>query len=75
VLRSADKKKVLRGISFLIDGDGRKVAVQIDLKEHGSLWKDFYDSLIMGERADERRESWSDVKKRLPSARQRRARR
>jgi hypothetical protein len=75
VLRGAAKNNLLKGISFLTDSRGRKVAVQIDLREHGALWEDFYDSLIMAERASETRESWADVKTRLPSTRQRRARR
>lgn len=36
----------MQGIQFLIDDQGRKTAVLIDLKEHGELWEDIYDSLI-----------------------------
>jgi hypothetical protein len=65
VLRSGAKNNLLKGISFLTDSRGRKVAVQIDLKEHADLWEDIYDSLIAAERACEPRQRWADVKNRL----------
>jgi hypothetical protein len=36
----------MTGIQFLTDENGRKVAVQIDLRKHGALWEDFYDGLV-----------------------------
>ena len=36
----------MQGIQFLIDDKGHKTAVLIDLKEHGELWEDIYDSLV-----------------------------
>ena len=56
------------GIRFVIDDKGEKTAVVIDLKEHGELWEDFYDSLIARSRADEPRESLESVKERLRQA-------
>jgi hypothetical protein len=56
---------IMKGINFVTDDKGRKVAVMIDLKEYGELWEDIYDSLLARERADEPRESWESVKKRL----------
>lgn len=58
----------LKGIQFLTDSRGKKTAVQIDLKEHGKLWEDFYDVLIARQRKDEPRESFETVKKRLKAA-------
>jgi len=56
------------GIQFVIDDKGEKTAVLIDLKEHGELWEDFYDSLIARSRTDEPRESLDSVKERLRQA-------
>ena len=42
------------GIKFVIDGKGRRVAVQIDLKKHGTVWKDFWEGLISESRRKEK---------------------
>ena len=55
----------MKGIQFVIDDKGQKVAVQVDLKIHGGLWEDFYDSLVAQLRAEEPRESLESVKERL----------
>ncbi|MGH7800120.1 MAG: hypothetical protein ACREOW_05750 [Thermodesulfobacteriota bacterium] len=55
----------MKGIKFLIDEKGEKIAVLIDLKKHGELWEDFYDSLVARLRAEEPRESIESVKKGL----------
>ena len=41
---------------------GRKVAVQIDLRKHGALWKDFYDGLISEKRRRGKGVSFETVK-------------
>lgn len=43
----------MEGISYLLDDKSQKIAVQIDLKKHGEIWEDFYDSLIAESRKDE----------------------
>lgn len=55
----------MEGIRFVTDDDGRKVAVQIVLEKHGELWEDFYDTLVVHERAHEEREPWETLEKRL----------
>ena len=55
----------MHGIQFLVNDKGEKVAVMIDLKKYGELWKDFYDSLTARARANEPRETLESVKKRL----------
>lgn len=55
----------MEGIQYLTNEKGEKVAVQIDLRRYGDLWKDGYDNLIARERSDEPRESLASVKKRL----------
>ena len=44
----------MTGIQFVTDGKGRKVAVQIDLKQHGAIWEDFWDGLVSESRRKER---------------------
>ncbi len=57
--------EAIKGIRYVIDESGEKTAVLIDLKEHGELWEDLYDTLIAEQRRDEPRESLEEVKKRL----------
>ena len=60
----------MKGIQFVSDHNGQKVAVQIDLRKYGELWEDFYDSLLAQVRKDEPRESLEDVKQRLLNRRE-----
>ena len=55
----------MKGIEFLIDKDGTRKAVVIDLKEHGELWEDFYDAAIAKERESEPEATLDEVKERL----------
>lgn len=57
------------GISFIVDDDGKKTSVVIDLKEHGELWEDFYDAFVVRSRKKEPRESLAEVEKRLKKSR------
>ena len=41
----------MRGIDFVKNKRGKKTAVLIDLKQHGQLWEDFYDSVVAQNRA------------------------
>jgi hypothetical protein len=43
----------VKGVQFVTDSEGHKVAVQLDLKEWGELWEDIYDNMIADERAGE----------------------
>ena len=54
-----------KGIQFVMDEQGNKTAVQIDLTLYSELWEDFYDSLIVKARAGDPRESLAMVKERL----------
>ena len=58
----------MSGIQFVIDENGTKSAVIIDLSKHADLWEDFYDTLIAHQRRKEPRESLNSVKKRLHRA-------
>ena len=44
----------MTGIQFVTDENGRKVAVQIDLKKHGAIWQDLQDGLISESRRKEK---------------------
>ena len=44
---------VVKGVQFVTDTDGRKVAVLLDLEEWGEVWEDIYDNMLARERADE----------------------
>ena len=55
----------MQGIRFVTNDKGQKVAVQIDLRKHGELWEDVYDSLTARKRAQEPREALNSVKRRL----------
>ena len=43
----------MKGIQFVIDGQGKKKAVLIDLEEWGESWEDIYDVLVARSRQDE----------------------
>jgi hypothetical protein len=44
----------MNGVQFVTDDKGRKVAVLIDLKEHGVRLQDFWDGLISEKRRREK---------------------
>ena len=56
---------MIEGIYFVVNEQGERTAVQIDLKKYGELWEDFFDTFIASERANEPRESLETVRKRL----------
>ena len=60
--RRANKMK---GVQFLVDDEGQKTGVLIDLKKNPGLWEDFYDRALAESRENEPRESLESVKKRL----------
>jgi len=51
----------MKGINYVTDDKNRKVAVQIDLKQHGSMWEDFYDNMIAEMRKDEAKTPLEEV--------------
>jgi hypothetical protein len=52
-LESDSEKVRLKGVRFVIDAEGNKTAVMLDLAEWGELWEDIYDNMIANQRADE----------------------
>ena len=55
----------MRGVHYLLDDEGERTAVVIDLKKNAQLWEDFYDVAVAKSRAKEPRESLATVKRRL----------
>lgn len=55
----------MKGVQFLVDAEGQKTGVFIDLKKNPGLWEDFYDRVLAESREHEPRESLESVKKRL----------
>ena len=55
----------MNGVEFVVDEDGKKKAVLIDLRKHGEIWEDFYDILRTKERETEPRESLQEVRKKV----------
>jgi hypothetical protein len=43
----------MTGIQFVTDEEGRRVAVQIDLREHADLWEEIEDVLVSQSRRKE----------------------
>jgi hypothetical protein len=55
----------MKGVQFLVNGQGQRTAVLIDLKKNADLWEDFYDRAIAEARSQEPRETLDSVKKKL----------
>ncbi len=55
----------MSGIQFLVNENGEKTAVLLDLQEWGDLWEDFYDILVARSRAEKETVSWSDLESEL----------
>lgn len=52
----------MEGVQFLINEEGEKISVLIDLSEWGDLWEDFHDIMISRSRQDESEISWDELK-------------
>jgi hypothetical protein len=46
---------LIRGVQFVVDDEGNKTGVLIDLKRHACIWEDFYDALVVESRKDDPR--------------------
>jgi hypothetical protein len=55
----------MKGVRFLVDDEGQRTGVLIDLKENAELWEDFYDLALARRRKSDPRETLASVKKRL----------
>ncbi len=55
----------MKGVQFLVNEQGEKTAVVIDLKKNSDLWEDLRDGALARQRAKEPRETLEVVKRRL----------
>ena len=55
----------MKGVQFLVDDEGERKAVMIDLSVHSELWEDFFDAVIAKERKDEPREPLKEVRRKV----------
>ena len=55
----------MKGIRFVIDDQGERRAVIIDLDENEGIWEDFYASVLAAERRDEPCEPLDEVRRRI----------
>jgi hypothetical protein len=55
----------MTGIQYVTDEQGRKIAVQIDLRLHAGLWEEFEDVLVSEARRDEENIPLDRVKAKL----------
>ena len=60
--------KMLRGVKYLRDANGRRTAVVIDLHLNRALWEDFADVASARSRAGEAKVSLASVRSRLTRA-------
>jgi hypothetical protein len=45
--------QTIKGVQFVTDVEGNRVAVVLDLQEWGELWEDIYDNMLADARAEE----------------------
>jgi hypothetical protein len=59
------RRRKIKGVEFVVDENGEKTAVLIDLCRHRDLWEDFYDTALANARKDEPHESLETVKRKV----------
>jgi hypothetical protein len=55
----------MEGVQFVVDSQGKKTGVLINLKKNGTLWEDIYDNWLAQQRKHEPRETLQSVRARL----------
>ena len=55
----------VKGVSYVTNQQGRRIAVQLDLEKHRELWEDIYFSLVAKQRLKEPAVSYHAARKRL----------
>ena len=55
----------MKGIQYVVDEQGNKNAVLIDLTHWRELWEDMYDVMVSQARREEPQVSWEDLKAEL----------
>ncbi len=57
----------LKGVQYVTDGTGKRMAVLISLDEWGELWEEIYDVLVSQARKDEPNVPWETLKAEMVS--------
>ena len=52
----------MKGVQFIVDEQGSRSAVLIDLSQRGELWEDMYDVMASQARGDESQVPWEELK-------------
>lgn len=52
----------MRGVEYVVDDQGNRKAVVIDLKTWGRLWEDFHDAMLSQLRESEPAVPWGQMK-------------
>jgi hypothetical protein len=55
----------MEGVQFIVNSQGKKTGVLINLRKYGALWEDIYDNLLAEKRRYEPRETLESVRARL----------
>ncbi len=55
----------MKGVQYIIDDNGKKRAVVVNLDVYGHLWEDIHDILVEESQKNEPRVKWEEVKRRL----------
>jgi hypothetical protein len=66
--RGGSEDRQMKGVSYLVDRNGERTGVLIDLKKNTRLWEDLCDAALARRRAREPRETLACVKRRLRRA-------
>ncbi len=54
---------MIQGIQYIVEDQGKKKSVILELERWGEYWEDFYDVLVSESRRDEPNISWEKLKK------------
>lgn len=65
MIKYRSKKAIMKGINFVMNEEGKKKAVLIDLEEWGELWEDFSDIMVSRSRENEPEIYWYQLKQEL----------
>ena len=52
----------VKGLQYIVDESGERVAAVINLKEWGELWEDFFDVLVSESRKGDPTVDWETLK-------------
>ena len=64
-LEAFRREAEMKGVSYLIDDEGNKTGVILDLRRHRRIWEDIYDRLLIESRRHEPRVSLEQVRARM----------